>query len=122
MPDGLDRNLKLLPDYINQAGYSSHMVGKWHLGQGHEYDMPWNKGFDSFLGILEAQTNYFTHKMGKVHTLRKDFLAQIESRCLSQDNHLYKIKKRSEWTSMETQEIYYGAVHRPSNRYIEQFN
>ena len=52
MPDGLDKSLKILPHYLKEAGYSAHMVGKWHLGQGHEYDMPWNKGFDSFLGFL----------------------------------------------------------------------
>ena len=73
MPDGLNKNLKILPQYIKEAGYSAHMVGKWHLGQGHEYDMPWNKGFDSFLGILEAETNYYTHIMGLIYTLRKDF-------------------------------------------------
>ena len=75
MPGGLDKNLKILPHYIKEAGYSAHMVGKWHLGQAHEYDMPWNKGFDTFLGFLEAQTDNFSHKMSakwphKIHTLR----------------------------------------------------
>ena len=75
MPDGLDKNLKILPHYIKEAGYSTHMVGKWHLGQGREYDMPWNKGFDTFLGFLEAQTDNFSHKMGNIHCLRKDLRA-----------------------------------------------
>ena len=77
MPDGLDKNLKILPDYIKEAGYSTHMVGKWHLGQGREYDMPWNKGFDTFLGFLEAQTDNFSHKMGNIHCLRKDSRALL---------------------------------------------
>ena len=82
MPDGLDKNLKILPHYLKEAGYSAHMVGKWHLGQGHEYDMPWNKGFDSFLGFLEAQTDNFTHKMSKIHCLSNDFKLLLEY-CLS---------------------------------------
>ena len=79
MPDGLDKNLNTLPQYIKEAGYSAHMVGKWHLGQGHEYDMPWNRGFDSYLGILEAQANYFTHRMGKIHCLRDDFNSKLRT-------------------------------------------
>ena len=54
MPDGLDPDLDILPKLMKEGGYDTHMVGKWHLGGAEEYDMPWNKGFDSFLGFLEG--------------------------------------------------------------------
>ena len=96
MPDGLDPDLDILPKLMKEGGYDTHMIGKWHLGAAEEYDMPWNKGFDTYLGFLEgkglnvhkwkfsntkhsirqikshfkAQTDYFNHTMGKIHCLR----------------------------------------------------
>ena len=55
MPDGLDPDLDILPKLMKEDGYETHMVGKWHLGGAEEYDMLWNKGFDTFFGFLEGK-------------------------------------------------------------------
>ena len=55
-PLGLDKNLTLLPEVLKkEANYSTHMVGKWHLGHASPGDLPQNRGFDTFYGFYEAQ-------------------------------------------------------------------
>ncbi|UQZ82439.1 Arylsulfatase [Paenibacillus konkukensis] len=38
--------------------YNSLMVGKWHLGK-QEQQRPYNRGFDSYTGLLDGASNYF---------------------------------------------------------------
>jgi len=59
-PDGLNVSIKLLPEYLKQAGYSSHLVGKWHLGFCHPDYLPNNRGFDTSFGQWNHVTNYYT--------------------------------------------------------------
>ncbi|MBX9789570.1 MAG: sulfatase-like hydrolase/transferase [Pirellulales bacterium] len=42
----------LLPAYLKRAGYSTAMIGKWHLGHRHVEQWPISRGFDEYLGIL----------------------------------------------------------------------
>ena len=39
-----------IAEQLKKAGYSTGMVGKWHLGHLDRY-MPWNQGFDEFYGV-----------------------------------------------------------------------
>lgn len=62
LPEGLDVNLTLLPEIMKkEANYSTHMIGKWHLGHANDATLPQNRGFDTFYGFYEAQLDYFTH-------------------------------------------------------------
>ena len=72
MPEAMDPDLVILPRLLSKSGYSTHMVGKWHLGQAEEHDLPHNKGFDTFFGLLEAQMDYKTHKLGHMACLRNN--------------------------------------------------
>lgn len=62
-PRGLSLDNKLLPEYLGNCGYDTHMVGKWHLGFYKEKYLPWNRGFNSFYGFLSGGEDYFTRIM-----------------------------------------------------------
>ncbi|CAM9189691.1 unnamed protein product [Choristocarpus tenellus] len=53
---------KIMPQYFNDAGYISHMVGKWHLGSYDDDYTPYNRGFDTFVGFLNDEEDYWTHQ------------------------------------------------------------
>ena len=59
--NALPENETTLAEKLKEAGYKTHMVGKWHLGFYNERVIPTRRGFDSFYGFLTGGQNYFTH-------------------------------------------------------------
>ncbi|XP_023342636.1 arylsulfatase B [Eurytemora carolleeae] len=62
-PIGLNTSIKILPEYLKEAGYATHMVGKWHLGYCNEAYLPNQRGFDTFFGQYSHVTNYYTREV-----------------------------------------------------------
>ncbi|MFI2741656.1 arylsulfatase [Zhouia sp. PK063] len=46
-------------EVLKNAGYTTLMTGKWHLGFKTKDQWPLQRGFDKFYGILAGATNYF---------------------------------------------------------------
>ncbi|XP_018331211.1 arylsulfatase B [Agrilus planipennis] len=60
-PRGLPLSEKILPQYLNDLGYASHIVGKWHLGSYKKVYTPLYRGFLSHLGFWTGHQDYFDH-------------------------------------------------------------
>jgi arylsulfatase A-like enzyme len=59
-PDGLLPTPKTLARLIKERGYTTALIGKWHLGLLPEFH-PLRHGYDEFYGFLGAAADYTTH-------------------------------------------------------------
>ncbi|CAH3181299.1 unnamed protein product [Porites lobata] len=71
-PYGLPLNITILPQKLKEAGYSTHMIGKWHLGFCSWSYTPLYRGFDSFYGIYLGAGDHYTHELGGILDLHDD--------------------------------------------------
>ena len=57
---GIPRNMTGIATRLNEAGYTSHMVGKWHVGGATPDHIPTGRGFESSFGYLGGVNDYYT--------------------------------------------------------------
>jgi arylsulfatase A-like enzyme len=69
---GLPTDETTLPQALKQVGYTTAMVGKWHLGHADRKYWPQNRGFDSFYGNLVGEVDYFTKERGGLIDWQRD--------------------------------------------------
>jgi arylsulfatase A-like enzyme len=54
----LNKNCVTIAEVLRQAGYTTAMTGKWHVGEEKQY-WPQKRGFDNFYGIPQGGGAYF---------------------------------------------------------------
>lgn len=58
---GLDTEEFLLPQSLKDAGYTTAIIGKWHLGHAHLKYWPKQRGFDYQYGAMIGELDHYTH-------------------------------------------------------------
>jgi arylsulfatase A-like enzyme len=60
---GIAQQEKTMAEYFKEAGYTTGIFGKWHLGYKPEYN-PVLHGFDQFYGYVSGNVDYISHRDG----------------------------------------------------------
>ena len=76
---GLPVGEATLADGLKQAGYTTGMIGKWHLGHEDKFH-PVNRGFDEFFGMVTWGSDYIDPTREDVRYIRR-----VESRIKTLD-------------------------------------
>ena len=71
--NAVPKNDTIIAEKMKESGYSTHMVGKWHIGFYKREFIPTERGFDSFFGYLTGGEDYYTHKNGEGYPGKKHF-------------------------------------------------
>ena len=61
---GIPQEFTLLPEHLQDCGYHTYLVGKWHLGFAHDWMRPERRGFDYFYGMLTGAGDHYTREFG----------------------------------------------------------
>ncbi|XP_077512472.1 arylsulfatase B-like isoform X3 [Amblyomma americanum] len=77
-PWGLPTNITILPEYLKELGYETHLVGKWALGYCTKKHTPTFRGFDSFYGYYNSEEDYYTHSIAYENSTGLDFWFNME--------------------------------------------
>ncbi|KAH8240194.1 hypothetical protein KR032_012102, partial [Drosophila birchii] len=76
-PWGLPKRERLMPELFREAGYATHLVGKWHLGFWRKDLTPTMRGFDHHFGYYNGYIDYYDHQ---VRMLDRNYTAGLDFR------------------------------------------
>lgn len=111
-----DEKSVTLPQLLNEAGYHTGMVGKWHLGY-EKPNIPNSRGFQYFKGFLgDMMDDYWTHLRGDINWIRdneKEINPEGHATDIFTDWAIEYLQERQEKTQPFFLYLAYNAPHFP---------
>lgn len=105
---GLPLNEETMADVLGRSGYTSMLIGKWHLGA-HKSLHPLKRGFNEFFGFLGGGHQYFPENL----TLQNPEDANGEGES-------YRTKLNRNYTVVEETEYLTDALSREAVSFVER--
>jgi arylsulfatase A-like enzyme len=123
---GLPTDEWLLPQALKEAGYSTAIIGKWHLGHGDPKYWPQQRGFDHQYGPLIGELDYFTHEQHHVVDWYRNNKRVIESGYTTTllGNDAVKLIEQHDRTTPLYLYLTFNAPHAPyqaPQKYLDQY-
>ncbi|MGA9639585.1 sulfatase family protein [Flavobacterium sp.] len=111
MKDGVPVEETFFSNALQQAGYYTSAIGKWHLGYGEQFH-PNNRGFDDFYGFLGGGHDYFP----------EDFKVKYDAQIKNGNKNIYAYLKPLTHNKEEVDEKEYitDALSREAVRVIKE--
>lgn len=81
----LNKNCVTIAEVLNDAGYSTLMSGKWHLGISDKSKWPLQRGFDKFYGIIVGASNFFEPVYPRGITYMNDTISILDENFYTTD-------------------------------------
>jgi arylsulfatase A-like enzyme len=105
-------NVKILPQFLKQAGYRTGIFGKWHLGY-QAPNTPNDRGFDEFYGFLGGAHPYTPTPAGRLLHNRESYQNDLHLTDFFTEKALSFIKDCAEKKEPFFCYVPYNAVHGP---------
>ena len=91
-PIGLHPDEITVADILKESGYSTKMIGKWHLGDQPEF-LPTNHGFDSYFGLPYSNDAYSGRpEKFRVHLPERFSQHRFNPLPLMKDDEVYELE------------------------------
>ncbi|XP_061931122.1 arylsulfatase B-like isoform X1 [Apis cerana] len=68
-PRGLPLHIKILPEHLRGLGYTTKLIGKWHMGYHTPQYTPLHRGFDTFFGFYNSHITYYDYEYSNQKTV-----------------------------------------------------
>ncbi|MCG8310638.1 MAG: arylsulfatase [Cytophagales bacterium] len=73
----LNKKCVTIAEVLKDAGYTSLMTGKWHLGISDKSKWPLQRGFEKFYGIIPGASNFFKPEYPRGITYMNDTISEV---------------------------------------------